>query len=209
MDRVMRPGGITTDEGLSAAVRAGMQHLAAHQGDVRATLASIKTAGAAGQKTPPTPQRPWTHKISQAEADRLFVAACHAAAREAAQSPAFHARTDQRRELGDAAKIARASNDRPEIVSVTMAEIAAHNGDTHAAVASVKAADARTTSLNFELVADDGTPGNNQAQNAQINAIVRTLGLTKDQRQQLHIEISGQNYGYQEILQIAKEMFGK
>jgi hypothetical protein len=39
MDRVMRPGGITTDEGLSAAMRAGMQHLAAHKGHIRAAAA--------------------------------------------------------------------------------------------------------------------------------------------------------------------------
>jgi hypothetical protein len=46
MDRVMRPGGIATDEGLSAAVRAGMQHLAAHKGDVAAAIASAKAVGA-------------------------------------------------------------------------------------------------------------------------------------------------------------------
>ncbi len=42
----MRPGGIATDEGLSAAVRVGMQHLAAHKGDVVAALASAKSTGA-------------------------------------------------------------------------------------------------------------------------------------------------------------------
>ncbi|PVE20320.1 hypothetical protein DC522_33035 [Microvirga sp. KLBC 81] len=54
-----------------------------------------------------------------------------------------------------------------------------------------------------------GTPRNNQAQNKQVNDIVRTLDLNKDQRRQLHNEISGQNMSYGEILQIAKEMFGK
>ncbi len=44
MDRVIRPGGIATPEGRSAAVRAGMQHLAAHKGDVVAALASAKAA---------------------------------------------------------------------------------------------------------------------------------------------------------------------
>jgi hypothetical protein len=44
MERVMRPGGIATPEGLSAAFHAGMQHLAAHKGDVRAALASAKAA---------------------------------------------------------------------------------------------------------------------------------------------------------------------
>ncbi len=53
-------------------------------------------------------------------------------------------------------------------------------------------------------------PGNNQVQNKQIDDISNTLGgLTKAQRRQLHDEISGQGYGYQEILQIAKEMFNK
>jgi hypothetical protein len=46
VDRVTRPGGIATDEGLSAAVRAGMQHLAAHKGDVAAAIASAKAVGA-------------------------------------------------------------------------------------------------------------------------------------------------------------------
>jgi hypothetical protein len=49
-----------------------------------------------------------------------------------------------------------------------------------------------------------GTPGNNQAQNKQVNDIVNKLGLTKAQRRQLHDEITGQNYGYQEILKIAE-----
>ncbi|MBW0005451.1 MAG: hypothetical protein JO216_18410 [Hyphomicrobiales bacterium] len=61
----------------------------------------------------------------------------------------------------------------------------------------------------FQLVAGDGTPGSNQAQNAQVDAVVRILRLTPDQRQQLHFEISGQNYGFQEILRTAKDMFGK
>jgi RHS repeat-associated protein len=51
-----------------------------------------------------------------------------------------------------------------------------------------------------------GTPGNNQAQNAQVKAVVRILGLTPGQRQQLHREISGQNYGFQEILRIGQEI---
>jgi outer membrane lipoprotein SlyB len=92
MDRVTRPGGIATDEGLSAAVRAGMRHLAAHKGDVRAALAAVKAAGAASADPEPSPPRPWPHGISKAEADRLFVAACHASAREAAQSTEVHAR---------------------------------------------------------------------------------------------------------------------
>jgi hypothetical protein len=53
MDRVMRPGGIATPEGLSPAVRAGMQHLAAHKGDVRAALAAAKAEGS-GRGSKPT-----------------------------------------------------------------------------------------------------------------------------------------------------------
>jgi len=53
------------------------------------------------------------------------------------------------------------------------------------------------------------TPMNNQAQNRQFNAVVSELKLTKKQSQQLHREISGNGYGYQEIKDIAKGMFGK
>lgn len=38
---------------------------------------------------------------------------------------------------------------------------------------------------------------------------MRILGLTRDQQQQLHREIAGQDYGFQEILETAKDMFGK
>jgi hypothetical protein len=55
MDRVMRPGGIATDEGLSAAVRAGMQHLDAHKGDVRAALAAAKSGEPTRDSPVPTP----------------------------------------------------------------------------------------------------------------------------------------------------------
>ena len=51
-----------------------------------------------------------------------------------------------------------------------------------------------------------GAPGNNQAQNAQVRAVVRILGLTPAQRQQLHREISGQNYDFQEIVRIGQEI---
>lgn len=59
------------------------------------------------------------------------------------------------------------------------------------------------------LVGSGGTPGNNQAQNKQVDDVVRILRLTKDQRRALHREISGQNAGYHEILQIARDKFGK
>ncbi|MCL2703243.1 MAG: hypothetical protein FWE91_06515 [Defluviitaleaceae bacterium] len=53
------------------------------------------------------------------------------------------------------------------------------------------------------------SPMNNQAQNRQFRAVVSELGLTKNQSQQLHREISGRGYGYQEIKDIANGMFGK
>jgi hypothetical protein len=56
---------------------------------------------------------------------------------------------------------------------------------------------------------DDGTPGDNQRQNKQVKDVANQLGLTKDQQRQLHDEISGENLTYQEILQRAKDMFGK
>ena len=51
------------------------------------------------------------------------------------------------------------------------------------------------------------TPMNNKKQNEQIDAIVRMLGLSKKQRKRLHKEISGQGFGFQEILQLARELF--
>ncbi len=51
-----------------------------------------------------------------------------------------------------------------------------------------------------------GTPRNNQAQNKQINAIVVQIGLSKDQRQPLHQEISGQNLSFQAIRLIALDI---
>jgi hypothetical protein len=60
-----------------------------------------------------------------------------------------------------------------------------------------------------QLAADDGTPGNNQAQNKQFRAVARLLRLNKDQQRLLHEEISGQNYGYQEILNAARDMIGE
>jgi hypothetical protein len=188
MDHVMRPGGIVTGEGLSAAFGAGMQHLAAHQGDVVTAIASMKAAGAASAEPEPSPPSPWPHAISEAEADRLFVAACHASAREAAKA-AGPRWTDPVPEVAVPATTGTVSQ-------LSSSDLAPLDGT-------------QTRTSNVELAADDGTPGNNQAQNAQMNAIVRTLGLTKDQRQQLHIEISGQNYGYLEILEIARGMFGK
>lgn len=52
-----------------------------------------------------------------------------------------------------------------------------------------------------------GTPRNNQAQNSQTNDIARRLKLSPKQQRELHDLIHGQNMGYQEILQFAREWF--
>lgn len=54
-----------------------------------------------------------------------------------------------------------------------------------------------------------GTPRNNQAQNRQTTAIASRLRLTPDEQRELHNLIHGQNMGYQEILEFAKEWFNK
>ncbi|WP_159835872.1 hypothetical protein [Burkholderia sp. 8Y] len=58
------------------------------------------------------------------------------------------------------------------------------------------------------LAGGEGTPGNNQAQNKQSKAVVKALGLNKDQAQELHMEISRQGLGYHEIMERALDMFG-
>ena len=52
-----------------------------------------------------------------------------------------------------------------------------------------------------------GTPRNNQAQNRQTNDIAHKLKLSPKQQRELHDLIHGQNMGYQEILEYAKEWF--
>ncbi|WP_243014610.1 RHS repeat-associated core domain-containing protein, partial [Brevibacillus borstelensis] len=51
-----------------------------------------------------------------------------------------------------------------------------------------------------------GTPRNNQAQNKQVRDIVTKYKLNKDQQRKLHDEISGQNYDFHTIEEIAKEI---
>jgi hypothetical protein len=64
------------------------------------------------------------------------------------------------------------------------------------------------------MMASSGTPGNNQAQNKQFRGAVREgerrigRSLTKDEIRQVHDAISGQNYGYHEIVELIVEMFG-
>ncbi|HZM78797.1 MAG TPA: hypothetical protein VFC19_23970 [Candidatus Limnocylindrales bacterium] len=63
-------------------------------------------------------------------------------------------------------------------------------------------------------MSSSGTPGSNQAQNKQFRDAVREaerqLGkkLDKDQIRQVHDEITGQNMGYHEIVELIVGMFG-
>ncbi len=61
-------------------------------------------------------------------------------------------------------------------------------------------------SINKQL---NKTPRNNRAQNAQTNAVARLLGLSEKQQRELHKEVSGMGWGYQEILEHAKAIFSK
>jgi hypothetical protein len=49
----------------------------------------------------------------------------------------------------------------------------------------------------------------NQRQNKMVRDVVVRLRLTQDQQQELHRAISGQGYSYHQVLEIAKDMFGK
>ncbi|WP_081765258.1 PAAR domain-containing protein [Robbsia andropogonis] len=60
----------------------------------------------------------------------------------------------------------------------------------------------------FLMAGAEGTPGNNQAQNKQFNAVVKQLGLDKRQARLLHEDITGENLGYHEIMERAQDMFG-
>jgi len=53
------------------------------------------------------------------------------------------------------------------------------------------------------------TPRNNQAQNEQTKAVAKALGLTPAQRERLHRVVSKQGLHYQEILEVAKDLFNK
>jgi len=61
----------------------------------------------------------------------------------------------------------------------------------------------------FQVASNDGTPGNNQAQNRQFRDAVRILKLTPEQAERLHREISDQNMGFHDILRTGRDMFDK
>ncbi|ACV61100.1 hypothetical protein Dtox_0138 [Desulfofarcimen acetoxidans DSM 771] len=51
-----------------------------------------------------------------------------------------------------------------------------------------------------------GTPGNNQAQNKQARDAAKKYKLNKDQQRTLYDRISGENYTYKEIENIARDI---
>jgi hypothetical protein len=61
----------------------------------------------------------------------------------------------------------------------------------------------------FVYWASNGSPRNNQAQNRQTKAAAKKYGLNKEQEETLHKEVSGQNYGYKEIEEIAERIANK
>ena len=52
-------------------------------------------------------------------------------------------------------------------------------------------------------------PRNNKNQNEQFRAIIKKLALTLDEARRLHDEITGEGYSYDELLQIARDLFGR
>ncbi|MGF6700491.1 hypothetical protein OKW38_005103 [Paraburkholderia sp. MM5496-R1] len=60
----------------------------------------------------------------------------------------------------------------------------------------------------MQVAGSEGTPRNNQAQNKQFKAVVKALGLNKNQARQLHDDISKHGLGYHEMLERGQHMFG-
>ncbi len=56
------------------------------------------------------------------------------------------------------------------------------------------------------LAGHEGMPKDHMRQNKQFQDACNIAGLNKDQRSELHLEISGQNLGFHEILEIAREL---
>lgn len=52
-------------------------------------------------------------------------------------------------------------------------------------------------------------PFSNKAQNEQFKDAIKGKQLTPQEKRLLHDEISGQGYGYHEIVKLIKDMFGK
>lgn len=48
--------------------------------------------------------------------------------------------------------------------------------------------------------------GNNESENDQVNEIATGLGLTKEERERLHDEISGQGLNFNQVLELAQDI---
>lgn len=76
-------------------------------------------------------------------------------------------------------------------------------GSNNATAVNVAATTGANAAANNAL---SGMPGNNQEQNKQVRAIVVQLKLNQNQQRELHDAITGQNYNYQQVLEIGKEI---
>jgi len=96
----------------------------------------------------------------------------------------------------------------------TMTEAAVAASWANAAAAAAAAAATAAAAGQILEMSSQGTPGNNQAQNRQFRDAVREaerdLGrkFNKDEIRRIHDEITGQNMGYHEIVEVIKGMFG-
>ena len=83
-----------------------------------------------------------------------------------------------------------------------------------AAAAAAAAAASAAAGQTISMMSNSGTPGNNQAQNRQFRDAIqeaeRRLGrkLDKGQIRRVHDEISGENLGFDEIVDTVLGMFG-
>jgi hypothetical protein len=66
-----------------------------------------------------------------------------------------------------------------------------------------------TASIRPTLVVDDGMPRDHERQNEQARAVSQMLGLSKDEMQELHWAIHGENLNFQGVLARAKEFINK
>ncbi|MGF6259388.1 hypothetical protein OKW49_000289 [Paraburkholderia youngii] len=60
----------------------------------------------------------------------------------------------------------------------------------------------------MQLAGADGRPGNNQAQNKQFKAVVKALGLNKDQARRLHYDIQEDDLEFHGMMERALDLFG-
>ncbi len=108
-------------------------------------------------------------------------------------------------EVADAAKLARMADKTSDALKYAKKGV-------DAAQTMDNIDDSRKTVRQYQNLLNNqrrGTPRNNRAQNEQAKSVSRKLNLSPKQQRELHDLISGQNWGYQEILENAKEWFNK